>query len=88
MTDVTVLLPSGLLPFSAGQREFTVPAGTVADVVAGVETACPSLVGHVIEAGRLRTHLLLAVDDEITRDLDTPVPSGGTLRILAAVSGG
>lgn len=89
MTDgVTVRLPNGLLPFSGNQRDFEVPSGTIADVVASLEQAQPSLVGHIIESGRLRAHLLLAVGEEVTRDLATPVPPGAQLRVLAAVSGG
>jgi hypothetical protein len=46
----------------AGRAELAVAPGTVAELLAAVERACPGLAGLVREDGRLAPHYLLSVD--------------------------
>ena len=73
----------------AGRAELAVPAGTVADVLAAVERACPGLAGLVRQDGGLPPHYLLSLGGErFVRDLHEPVPAGGHLLLLSADAGG
>ena len=88
---MTVLLPSGLGPFTgfgdADERRVEVEAEDVAGVVRGLGERLPGLEGHLLDgAGALRPHLLCLVDGTATRDLATPVHD--RVRFLTAVSGG
>ena len=40
------------------------------------------------EQGNVRPHIKLFVGNDVTRDLAAPIPSGATLMIVAALSGG
>lgn len=82
-----VELPSGLDPFTGGRRCVDVRAVDVAGVVAALDDHIPGIAGHLVDAsGALRPHLLCLVDDEVVRDVATPV--GPRVRFLIAVSGG
>jgi hypothetical protein len=48
----------------------------------------PGLRNHLIdESGQIRTHVLVFVNGE-RADLTTPVPTGASVQVLQAVSGG
>jgi hypothetical protein len=67
----------------------TVAAGTVAEVLAAVERACPGLAGLVREDGRLAPHYLLSLDGrEFVTDLALSVRPGEHVLLLSADAGG
>jgi molybdopterin synthase sulfur carrier subunit len=90
--SVTVRIPSQLRPVTGGAAEASVPAGSVRQVLASLDSAHRGIEARLLdEQGVLRRHVNLFVADEDIRfleGLDTAVPDGTTLSIVPAVSGG
>jgi sulfur-carrier protein len=90
----TVHLPGPLVPLSDGVPtvELEVSGGTVQDVLNALFARFPRLRDRIVdERGTVRPHVNLFVDRESTRHtggLETPMPEGATLSVIAAVSGG
>jgi len=73
----------------AGRAELTVPAGTVAELLAAVERACPALAGLVQPGGRLPGHYLLSIDGQrFVRDPGERLQPGERILLLSADAGG
>ena len=88
---VTISLPTQLAGYTNGQRRLEVPAGTLAEVFAGLAVQYPDLVAAVLADGQLHRFVNVYVDDDDVRyleQLDTKVPDGATVSILPAVAGG
>ena len=65
------------------------PAGTVAEVLAALETACPQLNGLRTSDGGLSPHYLLSLDGrEFLGDLGYRLQPGDRLLLLTADVGG
>src|SRR3954452_13768236 len=72
----------------AGRAELLVAAGTVAEVLGAVETACPGLDGLRVN-NRLSPHYLLSIDGQRFVDgLDMPLVAGQNVLLLSADAGG
>jgi len=72
----------------AGRSELEVPAGTVAEILARVEGACPGLKG-LRRDGRLAPHYLLSLDGrEFLTDMDQQLSPGDRVLLLSADAGG
>jgi molybdopterin converting factor small subunit len=80
------------LSAQAGRTAFDVPGATVRELLKGLFAECPVLRGYLVdERGTLRHHVAAFVNGEVVRDkqkLDDPVPPGGELFLLQALSGG
>ncbi|MDQ1420641.1 MAG: sulfur-carrier protein [Acidimicrobiaceae bacterium] len=89
---VKVRIPSQLRPLSAGASEVGVDGGTVADVLAALESAHPGFRDRLFDdSGALRRFVNVFVADEDVRFLQglaTPVAEGSTISIVPAVAGG
>lgn len=92
---VVVRLAAGLRSHVGGAKRLEVevsPSPTLRDVVEAVAAVNPAIGRRVRdETGALRTHVNLFVGSDNVRDLDgldTPVPDGDAVWVLAAVSGG
>ncbi len=89
---VTVRVPAQLRPLTGGEREVTVPPGTVGEVIGALETAHPGLAERLLDPdGSLRRFVNIFVADEDVRFLDglaTAVTEGQTVSIVPAVAGG
>ena len=89
---VTVRIPTQLRELSGGASEVTADGGTVAAVLAELETAHPGFGERLFdEGGELRRFVNVFVADEDIRFLDgvnTPVAEGQTVSIVPAVAGG
>jgi sulfur-carrier protein len=89
---VTVRIPTQLRELSGGASEVTADGGTVASVLAELETAHPGFSERLFdEGGQLRRFVNVFVADEDIRFLDgvnTPVTEGQTVSIVPAVAGG
>jgi len=89
---VTLLIPSPLRRYCAGERELPLAAETVREALAELERSHPTLYTNVCdETGTVRRHVNLFVNTSHIRDLDgldTPLADGDALEILPAVSGG
>ena len=90
--SVTVRNPTQLRELSGGAAEITGEGGTLASVLAGLETAHPGFRERLFdEQGELRRFVNVFVDDEDIRFLDglnTEVKDGATVSIVPAVAGG
>jgi hypothetical protein len=72
----------------AGRAELAVPAGTVAELLAAVERACPALAG-LAQGGRVSPHYLLSLDGQrFLTDLGQAVHPGERVLLLSADAGG
>jgi sulfur-carrier protein len=91
---VTVVIPGPLLALAGGQARVTLDTGpaTVGEVLGQLWQRHPGLRDRVLtEQGTVRPHVNVFVGDESIRyvgGLSAPVPDGGVLTILPAVSGG
>ena len=93
---IRVLIPSPLRTYT-GDAEVRVAVPvlapelppTVEGVLATLDLRYPGLRFRIVdEQGKVRPHVKLFVGIDATRDLATAVPSGQTLMIVAALSGG
>ena len=89
---VVVRIPTQLRSLTGGTNRVEVEAGTIASVVAALETAHPGFAERLLdESGAIRRYVNLFVDDEDIRfvqGLDTPVKDGQTVSVVPAVAGG
>jgi molybdopterin converting factor small subunit len=85
----TVLLPGSLLALFPGvARRHEVAEGTVGSAIDEIEQTVPGLRDRLVQEGpRLRPHINVFVDGQ-PGDLATVVPSGATVHVIPAVSGG
>ncbi len=90
--SVTVRIPTQLRELSGGAAEVQLDAGSLADVLAALDTTHPGFAGRLFdETGGLRRFVNVFVADEDIRFLDgleTVVPDGQTVSIVPAVAGG
>ena len=91
---ITIELPGLLRPYARGQSQVVVSdsCATARDALAALGADSPGALDRVMdERGEVRQHVNVFVNGESIRFLDglgTPTPSGTTIVILAAVSGG
>jgi len=62
----TVYIPEPLQPLSRGEREVTVEATTVRQVIARLEALYPGMEDALVEDGDLKPHIAVAVDGEVS----------------------
>jgi molybdopterin converting factor small subunit len=90
--SVTVRVPPVFRTMTAGQSSVPVEGGTVAEVLANLDTAHPGFSAKLLDdEGKLVRYVNVFVDDDDVRfmqGLDTPVPDGVTVSIMQAVAGG
>jgi molybdopterin synthase sulfur carrier subunit len=84
-----VLLPRSLAALFPGTpRRLRASGATVADVIDDLDAQVPGLRNRIVDAGpAIRTHINVFVAGE-RAGLATPVPSGATVHVIPAVSGG
>ena len=92
-----VRIPSPLRSYTLGADEVdvTLPelgpgaAPPLAALLAALESAFPGIRFRMVdERGRLRPDVAVFVGRDAVRDLQTPVPPGAEVMIVAALSGG
>lgn len=90
--NVSVRIPTILRTYTGGSAEVTAEAGTLREVLAGLDTTYPGLSGRIVDdSGNLRRFVNVYVGDEDVRfaeGLDTPVPAGAHVSVIPAVAGG
>lgn len=93
---VRVRIPSPLRSYT-GEAEIGVAVPvlapelppTVGGVLAALDVSYPGMRFRIVdEQGKVRPHVKLFVGSELARDLGATIPSGTTLMIVAALSGG
>jgi sulfur-carrier protein len=94
---VDVMIPSPLRSYTSGAATVQVALPllapesppSLAAVLAALDGRYHGIRFRMIdEQGRLRPHVRIFVDARDARDMRTPVPSGSTVMIVAALSGG
>ncbi len=89
---ISVLIPTALRGFAAGQSAIVVSAKTAGEALAQVTAVHTELRQHLFDdKGGLRSFVNVYVNDEDIRyqsGLDTPVADGGSLMIVPSIAGG
>jgi sulfur-carrier protein len=89
---VSVRIPTILRTYTGGAAEVTAEAGTLREVIAGLDASYPGLSGRILDdTGKLRRFVNVYVGDEdvrLAQGLDTAVPSGIQVSVIPAVAGG
>jgi sulfur-carrier protein len=89
---VLVRIPTILRSYTAGAAEVSAPAGTLREVIAGLDATYPGLGGRILDdGGQLRRFVNVYVGEEDVRfaqGLDTPVAAGTRVSLIPAVAGG
>jgi len=85
----TVILPRSLVAlFPGADRHHQVDGSTVAEVIDHLDARIPGIRNRLVDAGpTLREHLNVFVAGE-RADLDSQIPSGATVHVIPAISGG
>jgi molybdopterin synthase sulfur carrier subunit len=90
--SVSVRIPTILRTYTGGAAEVTTGAGTLREVIAGLDATYPGIGGRILDdAGNLRRFVNVYVGDEdvrLAQGLDTTVPSGIQVSVIPAVAGG
>ena len=90
--SVSVRIPTILRSYTGGTAVVTGPAGTVREVIAGLDAEYPGIGGRLLDdGGQLRRFVNVYVGDDdirLAQGLDTPVPPGGQVSVIPAVAGG
>jgi sulfur-carrier protein len=89
---VSVRIPTILRTYTGGAAEVTAQAGTLREVLAGLDAEYPGLAGRILDdTGKLRRFVNVYVGDEdvrLAQGLDTTVPAGIQVSVIPAVAGG
>jgi sulfur-carrier protein len=89
---VTVRIPTQLRTLTGGASEVPIGAGTLSEVLAGLESAHPGIAERVLDDdGKIRRFVNVFVAEEDVRfldGLDTAVTDGQVVSIVPAVAGG
>ncbi len=88
----TVRIPTTMRPLTGGEKQVSVEAGTLSEVIASLEAAHPGMGERLLDDdGSLRKFVNVFVDDDDVRyldGLDTSVGDGIQVSIIPAVAGG
>lgn len=83
-----VLIPSALQSYT-GQPWVAAEGCTVDEVLLDLDRQFPGMRFRMVdEQRRIRRHIRLFLDGEMLFDPDHPLPAGGELHIVQALSGG
>ena len=90
---MVVRIPTPLRSYTAQAATVTVTVGklaaTVDDVLADLDRQFPGIRFRIVdEQGRLRQHMKVFVNVEMTRALSTPVTDTDEITVMQALSGG
>ena len=90
--SVQVRIPTILRSYTGGAAEVSAGAGTLREIIAGLDAAYPGLGGRLLDdGGQLRRFVNVYVGQEDVRfaqGLDTPVAAGARVSVIPAVAGG
>jgi len=86
---VIVLIPSALRSYTAEQGEVEAAGKTVAQALSSLDRKFPGLRFRIVdEHDKLRQHIKLYVNEELTDDLGHGLGRNDKLHIICALSGG
>jgi molybdopterin synthase sulfur carrier subunit len=85
----TVYIPTLLQTVTGGQSAVEVEGATVRQVIDSLEQAYPGMRERLLDQGRLRPNISVAVDGEVTpMGLLEPVGPSSEVHFIAAIKGG
>jgi molybdopterin converting factor small subunit len=85
----TVYIPTLLQALTGGRSTIEVAGGTVGDVIENLDRQWPGIGERLMEEGRLRANISVAVDGEITPlGLLEEVAPASEVHFVAAIKGG
>ena len=89
MSLATVYIPTLLQPLTGGRSSVQAEGATVREVIENLEQVYPGLRDRVLEQGRLRPNISVAVDGEVTPlGLLEHVGPSSEVHFVAAIKGG
>jgi molybdopterin converting factor small subunit len=84
-----VFIPTMLQPLSGGVKQVEIEARTVRQIVDELERLYPGMKDRLVEDGRLRPNVSVAVDGEVARmGLLEKVADAGEVHFIPAIGGG
>ena len=85
----TAFIPTLLQPLAGGRASLEVAGATVAEVIANLDRECPGLGERLMDRGRLRPNISVAVDGEVSPlGLLEAVGPASEVHFVAAIKGG
>jgi molybdopterin converting factor small subunit len=85
----TLVVPSLLRPLCGGAGRLELNGSTLGDVLRAADARCPGLFARVVEDGRVRHELAVAIDGEVgSYALHEPLAPGAEVAIVPAIGGG
>ncbi len=86
---MNVRIPTPLRSYTAQAAAVEAEGTTVAEVLADLDRQFPGLRFRVVdEQGRLRRHMKVFVNEDVVRDLSTPLDPADEVTLMQALSGG
>lgn len=84
-----VRIPTPLRSYTAQASTVDAHGATVAEVLADLDRQFPGIRFRVVdEQGRLRRHMKVFVNEDVRRDLATPLSPDDEVTLMQALSGG
>ena len=85
----TVYIPEPLQPLSRGEKQVTIEATTVQQIIAQLEALYPGMEEALVEDGDLKPHIAVAVDGEVSiLGVVEPVKADSEVHFIPALGGG
>jgi molybdopterin synthase sulfur carrier subunit len=85
----TVYIPEPLQPLSRGERQVSIEASTVRQIIARLEALYPGMEDALVEDGDLKPHIAVAVDGEVSiLGVVEPVGADSEVHFIPALAGG
>jgi sulfur-carrier protein len=82
-------MPSLLRSLCGGAAHIEVSGATLAEVLRETDLRCPGFFARVVEDGRVRPELAIAINGEVVSlALHEPIPPGAEIAIVPAIGGG
>ena len=84
-----VFIPTMLQSLSSGAKQVTVEATNVRGIVDGLDALYPGMRDRLVEAGRIKPNISVAIDGEVSRlGLLEKVGEGSEVHFVPAIGGG
>ena len=84
-----VIIPALLRELCGGVANLEVPGATLGELIRELDARCPGFGARVIENGRVRPELAIAINGEVeTYALHDPVPPDAEVAIIPSIGGG
>lgn len=86
---VRVVIPALLRDMCGGTATLEVPGATLGELMRELDVRCPGFAARVIEQGRIRPELAIAINGEMESfALHDPIPPGAEVAIIPSIGGG